>query len=80
MPLLEKAYSKLNGNYERIEGGSGFESLRMLTNKPTFFFQHTKIVDKEEEYFNLFHKMARDNYPMVVGCCDTNGRAAPDGL
>lgn len=38
MPLLEKAYAKLNGNYDRIEWGSGYESLRQLSGRPTFFF------------------------------------------
>lgn len=28
MPLLEKAYAKFQGNYDRMEWGSGFESLR----------------------------------------------------
>ena len=38
MPLLEKAYAKLNGNYDRIEWGSGYESLRQLSARPVFFF------------------------------------------
>ena len=38
MPLFEKAYAKLNGNYNRLQWGTGAESLRMLTNKPVFFF------------------------------------------
>lgn len=44
MPLLEKAYAKLNGNYDRIEWGSGFESLRQLTNKPVYYFNHKKLI------------------------------------
>lgn len=67
--MLEKAFTKLNGNYDRIVGGSGAESLRLLTNKPVFYFNHPDIVNKQAQYFKLFHKMARENYPMVVGCC-----------
>jgi len=36
MPLFEKAFAKLNGNYDRTVGGSGYESLRMLSGKPVF--------------------------------------------
>lgn len=34
MPLLEKAYAKFQGNYDRMEWGSGFESLRQFNNVP----------------------------------------------
>jgi len=35
MPLLEKAYAKLDQNYQRIVGGFGIEGLRTLTGAPT---------------------------------------------
>jgi len=81
MPLLEKAYSKLNGNFDRIEWGSGYESLRQLSARPVFFFQHKKINGFENKEFALFQRMAREDYPMVISCCDVprNSRA-PDGL
>jgi len=46
MPLLEKAYAKFNGNYDRLAWGSGFESLRQLSNKPVFLFQHKNYAGK----------------------------------
>lgn len=35
MPLMEKAYAKLDQDYQRIIGGWGFEGLRTLTGMPT---------------------------------------------
>jgi len=35
MPLLEKAYAKLNQNYDRIAWGRGSEAIRTLTGAPT---------------------------------------------
>lgn len=79
MPLLEKAYAKLNGNYARIEGGSGFESLRQLSGKPVFFFEHEKVAQQEADLYGKFKKFASENYPMVLSCCKAPGDA-PDGL
>lgn len=81
MPLLEKSFAKLFGSYERIESGTGYESLRMLTNKPVFMFHHKKVVGKMDEMFKMLHKLSRENHPMAVSCCDVaRGSRAPDGL
>lgn len=79
MPLFEKAYSKFNGNYDRIEWGSGFESLRQFSGKPTYFIEHKNVAKLESNEFMLFHKFSKENYPMVISCCEVVGQA-PDGL
>jgi len=40
MPLLEKAYAKLDLNYDRIAWGNGIEGLRTLTGMPSNFLRH----------------------------------------
>jgi hypothetical protein len=40
MPMLEKAYAKLNQNYDRIISGNGAEGLRRLTGMPVIDLQH----------------------------------------
>jgi hypothetical protein len=40
---LEKAWAKVFGNYQRIEGGSTDEALNPLTGCPTKNFLHDNI-------------------------------------
>ena len=40
MPLLEKAYAKLNQNYDRIGWGRGSEAIRTLSGMPTTSLDH----------------------------------------
>jgi len=79
--LFEKAYAKLNGNYDRIEWGFGTESLRQLSGMPVFFFDHEKIKANEGDEFALFHRLSKENHPMVITCCAVERNLeAPDGL
>lgn len=46
IPLFEKAYAKLDQNYDRIVGGSGGEGLKTLTGLPVVSYFHRKINNK----------------------------------
>lgn len=64
MPLLEKAYAKFNGNYERLEWGSAYEALIHLSGKPQYGWRHSELLKKhpnqeETHLFNLVHSLAR---------------------
>jgi len=63
MPLMEKAYAKLDGDYENIYGAVSYEALRALTGMPTTYL---RIADN----YKLLKKLADRNYPMTAhGCC-----------
>ena len=49
--LLEKAWAKLHGSYERIEAGFAENVMRDLTGAPT------EVIESEEENTNIFQKM-----------------------
>jgi len=67
MPMLEKAFAKLNQNYQRLSYGYGVVGLRSLTGAPT-----TAINHKEGDLWNKLQPLAGKNYPMVAGCCTTS--------
>lgn len=72
MPLLEKAYAKLDQNYDRIVAGWGQEGLRTLTGMPT-----TNIalgLDKKDKLLPMHKHFADKNYPMTSGCCQGGGK------
>ena len=47
MPILEKAYAKLNVNYAQLTGGNGDEAFRALTGMPIIRYD-TKDKSSEE--------------------------------
>lgn len=59
VPLIEKAFAKFNQNYDRIQGGTGFEALRTLLNKPTFRMTHPDYTDqsKMDAFWKVLHDL-----------------------
>jgi len=47
--LLEKAYAKAYGNYEKICGGQPYEAIKDLSGAPGQSFSHTKPEIKEDD-------------------------------
>ena len=69
MPTLEKAFAKLDQNYQRIIGGMGAEGLRTLTGAPTTTIRNNGGANQAQTWAVL-SELARRNYPMVAGCCN----------
>ena len=72
--LLEKAFAKLNLNYENIVGGDPTESLRVLTGAPSLTYVHSKSP-------NVFAKILEGEQKDYVMCASTyHGQGVEDEL
>jgi len=65
--LLEKAWAKINGNYENSIKGFVSEAFRALTGAPVVFFKHVYIKDIWEEI------SASDKLGYII--CTSSGEA-----
>lgn len=71
MPLLEKAYAKLNQNYDRIVGGMGSEGLRALSGMPTVTL--SQYPSNANTLYPILKFFAKQNYPSTTSCCRNGG-------
>jgi len=53
--LLEKAWAKIHGSYQRIEAGTTGEALPALTGAPTEFQFHEEVTDENLLWKKLFN-------------------------
>ena len=60
--LLEKAWAKLHGSYERIIGGEAHLTLRDMTGAPAFEFETT-----DDDAFKKILEGEEKNYAMAAG-------------
>lgn len=44
-PILEKAWAKLKGNYDNVDGGFLENGIRALTGIPVFAYDTAEIID-----------------------------------
>jgi hypothetical protein len=64
IPLLEKAYAKLAGNYEKTAKGWMSESMRVFTGAPSHRF---RIKDMSlDELWSLMMSAQENNFPMTL--------------
>jgi hypothetical protein len=59
---LEKAWAKVNGNYENTIAGTTGEALRALTGAPIAFYNH----DYEEELWDVIKTADRSNFAICA--------------
>ena len=64
MQLLEKAYAKIFGSYEIVEGGKPYQALMNLTGFPSDILYHNEI--SGDSLWKLIQKGARRDQPMVA--------------
>lgn len=76
MPLLEKAFAKLDQNYDRLNGGYSIEAFRTLTGKPSMQIWHRFTTF--EKLRSIHGWLIEHNYPMTASCCRDNKKL--DGL
>lgn len=72
---MEKAYAKLDQNYDRIVGGSGNEGLKTLTSMPVQRYSFGKM--NAADAWNRFSTYSGRNFPMTTPCCRVGN---PHGL
>ena len=62
--ILEKAYAKVFGSYEVVEGGKPYQAMLNLTGFPSDILYHDDI--DEDSLWRLVQKAARKDQPMVT--------------
>ena len=71
--MLEKAFAKLNQNYDRIIAGNGAEGLRSLTGMPVIDLRHDESWYSNDQLLQVYKYFAKKNFPSNAGCCLNGG-------
>jgi hypothetical protein len=66
---MEKAYAKLDVNYERIIAGMGYEGLRTLTGMPVKYHSLAKGANAAADW-TFLKALSDKNWPMTTPCCN----------
>lgn len=70
--LLEKAYAKLHGSYERIAGGLSSDALRDLTFAPSFAYVDEEVTQDPEKTWNMINEADHHGHIMATGISRDN--------
>ena len=54
VPLLEKAFAKLYGNYYHLGGGQTYSAINAMTGSPWEIYRHAEAADKDVLWNKLF--------------------------
>ena len=78
LPLLEKAYAKVNVNYEMVSSGSQVEAARFLTGAPAREFSTN--FQTTDELWNQLTLVLKKDYPVTTACfVETHGLVPGQG-
>jgi len=77
-PLLEKAWAKLHGNYERTAAGWQHEALRVVSGAPSYDYLTSKY--EADEIWELLDEADRKNYIMGAGTAGTGDHALKNSV
>lgn len=66
LPLLEKAYAKVNVNYETISSGTHAEAARFLTGAPSIEYKTNS--ETVEELWNTLNINLMNKYIITAAC------------
>lgn len=66
--VLEKAWAKIHGTYQRIDGGQAYTTLRDLTGAPSF-----EYIIEEEKDKGLWEKIINYDQANFIMCAGIDG-------
>lgn len=70
--FLEKAWAKVNGNFEIVEGGWGHEVMRFITGAPTQSYYKGYNWATADEAWNILSQADGSNYVIMAGTPGTS--------
>lgn len=71
--LVEKAWAKIFGSYQRIESGTVGEALPSLTGAPTNFHYHQEFSNKKEDLWKKIKSADEKNF--IIGTAVSSGKS-----
>lgn len=60
--MIEKAFAKAYGNYQKLEEGAAGETLSILTGAPSVYYSHSKYKKDPEKFEKLMLDAAKFGY------------------